>query len=273
MTIYSLYTYNSGGYGDFIRSLFAIYVYCKKNNIDHKIYIPSHPLNKCIKCITEIINYPTKIFIDCNSKLLFNELELCKNPNYNVIILSNKFDFITFEELKLYIDDFRKYVILTDTVITRINGLNKQIDNRDYVSIHIRCGDKYIESGGQNDLYISNPEDPKVYKRLEKSIEYMNKEYNLPIVIFSDNKTLRNTIATKYNLLQFNTEIGHTATHGNTDTYYIDAIAEFELIGKSKSIIIFYTTGFVYWSAFFNNVSIYICDNNENIFQFEKLIY
>jgi len=275
MTVYSSYTYNEGGYGDFIRSLLAVFVYCKENNIEHKLYIPTHPMKECFECITNELNYPIKSYIDCNNNFLVNKLNKCKDSNYSVIIRSNKFDFISFDLLKKYTCEFKKFIKLSDSVKQRIIHLNNQINNVEYVSIHIRCGDKFMECNSQciyNDVRI-NPSQNILFKKLEATIDHLKTNYNLPICIFTDVKSLKDKICSQYKLIGFNTEIHHTASTSNKEAAFIDSVAEFELLGKSKVIVKFTNTGFAFWSAFINDVPLYICNDNNEIIPFINLKY
>lgn len=265
MTIYSSYTYNQGGYGDFIRSLFAVYVFCKENNIEHKLYIPDHPLNQCLVCITSKLNYPIKKFIDCNPNSVLNELNKCKDNNYHIILHCNVFKFISFEKLKMFRTEFKNFLQLSSKINDRISYFKDDINNIDYTAIHIRCGDKFMECNSQSihtDARV-NPTAEILYNNLENVIQHLRDKYNLPIFIFTDVKTLRDKICDKYNLLSFNTEIHHVASNSDKDGAFIDTISEFELLGNAKIIVKLAYTGFAFWSAFINDVPLYIYQNND----------
>jgi hypothetical protein len=279
MPVFSLYTYYSGGYGDFIRSLLAFFAYCKENNIEHKLYIPNHPMNKCFECITENLNYPNKAFIDMSkydTKLITDELDKCKDETCNVIIRSNTFDFVSNELLKKYASEFKTFLKFSDIVKNKIVMLSNQINNIEYTSIHIRCGDKFMECISQctkDDIRI-NPKDEMLHKKITKAINYLKINYNLPICIFTDVQSLKNKICDQYGLFCFNTEIHHSACYGGSDNGFIDTVAEFELLGKSKAIIKFSNTGFAYWSAFINDVPLFIYDDTkDDIVPFANLKY
>ena len=276
MTIYTSYTYNSGGYGDFIRSFLAVFVYCKQNGMDHELYIPNHPLNQCFKdsehiqsiqC-TEHIEYVQKslqtgYYINCNSSDLFNLLEQCKIHNYSVIIISNKFDFISFDTLKLYVNDFKNFIKLSEPVLNRIDNLLNSINNTAYTSIHIRFGDRFMECNSQcifDDIRV-DPSNQILFDKLETSIKYLKDTYNLPICLFTDVQSFKTVLCERYDLIGFKTEIHHTASTSDKDDAFIDSVVEFELLGKSKAIIKFANTGFAFWSAFINNVPLLICGN------------
>ena len=278
MTIYSSYTYNQGGLGDFIRSLFAFFVYCKENNIDHQLYIPDHPLNKCFVCITNKLDFPIKNFVDtdrrCDTKLVVEELEKCKNMDYNVIVRSNKFDFVSFDKLKNYANQFKTSLQLSDIVKQRIINLKNEINNCDYTVIHIRCGDKFMECNSQctdDDIRV-NPNSNVLYNKLEKIIEFLKTNYDLPICIFTDVQSLKNNLCNHFKSLGFNTEIHHTASTSDKDNAFIDSVAEFELLGQAKAIVTMSNTGFSFWSAFINNVPLFFYDNVD-VVKFTNLIY
>ena len=283
MTVYSTYYYKSEGYGDFIRSLLAVFVYCKENNIEHKLYIPDHPLNKCLECLTEKLDYPNKTFViigECDTKPIVDELNRCKNPNYNVIIYSNIYTFVSLELLKKYVGEFREFLKLSDAVKQRIVALKNQINNVDYTAIQIRCGDKFMEchafSGNDNRV---DPHQDILYRKLAKTIDYLKINYTspsapngLPTCIFTDVKSLRDRVCGQYGLLCFDTEIHHMGSKSDNDNVFIDTVAEFELLGEAKTVIIFSPTGFAYWSAFIHDVPLFICDDlTHKIVPFERL--
>lgn len=273
MPIFMSYTYNQGGYGDFIRSYLAIFVYCKLNGIDIYLYIPDHPLNRCFKCITNYLNYPIKTFIDCHSSHLVWELEQCKNPNYNVIIYSNKFDFIPFDTLKTYVDEFKSNVVLSDTVINKINLLY----NIEYVSLHIRFGDKFMECNSQcihDDIRVDPSNKSVLHKKLESSIMFLKNNFpELSICLFTDVQSMKEKLCKEYNLISFNTEIHHTASISNKENAFVDSVVEFELLGKSKAIVKFSNTGFAFWSAFINQTPLFICNDSCDVIPFNDLKY
>jgi hypothetical protein len=289
MTIYSSYTYNAGGFGDFIRSLLAVFVYCKLNNIEHKLFIPNHPLNTCFEnCLTvlpekhnnnnqQIIIKP---FITTHSWLMLRELEICKNhnPNYSIIIISNNFDFIDPYTLKKYTSEFKDYFKFSKQVFSRVTNLYnlENIKDKEYVSIQIRCGDKFMECSSQciyDDIRV-DPNNQELFDKLERSIKYLKTIFgpNILICLFTDVQSLKEKICKEYGLIGFKTEIQHTASISNNNNSYIDTVAEFELLGRSSTIIFFSNTGFAYWSAFINNVPLLICTETD-IVPFESLRY
>lgn len=278
MTIYTSYTYNLGGYGDFIRSLLAVFVYCKQNNIDHQLYIPNHPISECFECIKSFeppLYLQTGYYVDCASSHLVDLLEQCKNPEYSVIIISNKFDFIPFDTLKLYVDDFKNFIKLSEPVLNKITSLQNSINNTEYTSIHIRFGDRFMECNSQciyDDIRV-DPTNKILFDKLESSIKYLKDNYNLPICLFTDVQSFKTILCERYNLIGFDTEIHHTASTSDKKDAFIDSVTEFELLGKSKAIIKFANTGFAFWSAFINSVPLYICNDNLDITAFNDLKY
>ena len=260
MTVYTSYTYNQGGYGDFIRSIFAVFVYCKINNIEHKIYIPDHPLNKSIESVKEKLNYPVLKFVDnyhTNAPMLY-ELNKCNDKDYNTIIYSNQFDFIPFNVLELYKNEFKNFIKFTPEFKQRMITLKNQINNVEYVAIHIRCGDKFMECNSQCvNNYLINPNSERLLKIFEKTIEYLKQNYNLPICLFTDVKTLKDKLCKKYDVLSFDTEIHHVASSNNKENAFIDPIAEFELMGEAKAIVKLANSGYVYWTAFIHDVPLF----------------
>lgn len=280
MPVYSTYLYNAEGYGDFIRSLLAVFVYCKENNIEHKLNIPNNPLNKCFDCITERLNYPIKGFImgeKLDIQLMIDELNRCKDPNYNIILYSNVYTIVPLEKLKKYTSEFMAFLKLSDAVKQRMAVLRNQINNVEYVAMHIRCGDNFMDCEFQQDRSCSvviNPNQDILDRKLIKTIDFIKKNYNLPICLFTDVQFVKDRVCKQYDLLSFKTKIHHIAAHSNNVDAFIDVIAEFELMGEAKAIVKISYTGFAYWSAFIHNVPLFMCsDVTLMVEPFDSIVY
>lgn len=263
MTIYFSYNYNQGGYGDFIRSYFAFYVFCKIYNINLELYIPTHPLNKCIKCKTDILNYEIKYFMYGNFhlNLVMEELEKCKNSDYNVIIYSNAYQIVSYDDLNKYRSEFLDLFIYTDVINDKVKNLTKNLEflheEGEYTSIHVRCGDMYMECASQciNDDNRLNPKSDVIDEKIKLSINFLEK-FELPIFLFTDVQSFKNDISKKYNLKTFDVNIIHLASIAEFESI-VETIAEFILLGKSKHIIMLSQTGFAFWAAFLYNKPLY----------------
>ena len=61
MPLIHTYNYGDGGIGDFLRSVFAYFVFCKKNNINYYLYIQDHPFERCFKNQSIPIEHTTNL--------------------------------------------------------------------------------------------------------------------------------------------------------------------------------------------------------------------
>lgn len=270
MKIYAGYNgYSQGGFGDFIRSAFSLYVYCVKNNIDFGIYIPNNPIQLGIECIRKKINVP-EIMLTCHQtdrNKIIPELDMLKKLNTDVIVYSNVL-FINVLDLFTYRNDFIKNIIKTKIVAERVTEIkNTYIKNNEYVCLHIRCGDKYISTGGHCVGHQTENFDDSdnVFIKIEQCIKFLEK-FNLPICVISDNDKFKNILVEKYPVVAFDTIINHVAIpHTGTDSGIIDTISEFFILSESKTNIMFSRSGFVLWSSSIYNVPLYEYTNSNII--------
>lgn len=260
MKIYIGYQgYSQGGFGDFIRSAFSLYVYCVKNNIGYDIYIPTNPIKKCIECIRTKINIK-EIMLTCfqtNKTKIISELDTLRKSNSDIIVYSNIL-FINKSDLVEYRNDFIKNIIRTQIVETRIAEIRDMIKNNRWVCLHIRCGDKHISSGGHciNHQTMSL-DDMTIYTQISQCIEFL-KKFDVPICVISDSDKFKDILSKKFPVVIFNTVINHVAIpHTGSDDGIVDTISEFFILSESKANIMFKYSGFVLWSSSLYSVPLY----------------
>jgi hypothetical protein len=129
------------------------------------------------------------------------------------------------------------------------NLLSKNITN--YVSIHLRLGDKYLET---DKSFIRCQADEREYSEndLFNCIE-ANGEKN--IVFFCDNNSYKKKIKEKYNkVIICDSAIGHTDLLNTTDKQILDTITEFYLLTNSEKIYYASESGFSVIAAKFKNI-------------------
>lgn len=256
------YTHCSGGIGDFIRSVFAYYVYTKKNNIEFDIYIKGHPFEKCFKSRDDVKDVILLENFGSHTDNKTKEiLEMIKNKNKIFIIKSNIFDFISFKELKENRKDFLFFLFnkLEENIKDKIENLSNLLNIQNMIAIHVRCGDDFMNSAKNysKDLRI-NPETAL------KKIKELQNRYN-DLILFTDNEWLKKQVSIK----TIPTESIHTAFTKDVEGC-INTLVEFFVMGNSTSIIVLSNSGFSYWSAFINGITLYEY-NEDTLKEFTKL--
>lgn len=227
MHIIYVYDYNNGGLADMIKYfLVAIHI---ANIFNLELYIDiKHPINKFLIIEDKYLckfNYDNYEFLseEKNLKFMINEK---KNFIYNTLSFFNKS--INQSEIPNISYLFNKYnffdyINFSQEIYNSVNDIVSK-NKCNYISIHLRCGDKYISHGKDffNDdrLRIKN-----FYNEVKKIIDKNNK--NNKIYFFCDNNEIKNDYKNKFqelNLL-FNEPILHVS-YNNNDIFNNDIILE-----------------------------------------------
>jgi len=221
-----------GGIGDCIKFFMFLLEMCMKNNT--RLYYKKNniKIEKYIK-----LKYD-KMYIDEDKIKRIDSYEIVtphmyySNVNYNYSIDINEVFYFTNE--------------------VKINC--KKIFNADiknYISIHLRLGDKYLETDKQ---YISCKEDTRNFSE-EKIYQYIKESYNKNIFFCCDNNNNKLKIKEKYNnIIITNCDIGHTSLSNTTEKQILDGITEFYILTNSETIFAGSQSGFSIVASKFNNI-------------------
>jgi hypothetical protein len=221
----------NGGIGDYIKFFMFVLEDCMKNN--KKLY--------CKKNNIEIEKY-IKLKYDMYIENLDNNYEVVAPYMYYSIIDTN---------FKLKINEVFYF---TDEIIENSKRLfqqdqNDQNDQDQYVSIHLRLGDKYLETDPK---YVMVKDDTRNYSE-EKIYEMIEKETR-PFFC-CDNQNYKLKIKNRYpNIIITNCKIGHTSLSNTTNEQIIDAITEFYKLTNSQIIYSASNSGFSEIASKFNNI-------------------
>jgi len=127
--------------------------------------------------------------------------------------------------------------------------LSENINN--YISIHLRLGDKYLET---NKDFVCCIDDERQYDE-NKIFNFIEENKNKPIIFFCDNNSYKSKIKEKYqNIIIINSEIGHTTLLNTTDKQTLDTITEFYIMTNSEQIISASDSGFSTMAAKFKKI-------------------
>ena len=144
--------------------------------------------------------------------------------------------------------------------------LNAQIyNNLDYISIHLRLGDKYLETDPH---FVNVKNDTRTYNE-ENLYKFINEasQKSKNIIFFCDNKSYKLKLKEKYNFIIITDyEIGHTSLSNTTEKQIFDAVTEFYILSNSTKIYKASHSGFSIMASKFNNLEnhIYSLDSLES---------
>lgn len=140
----------------------------------------------------------------------------------------------------------------TDEVIINSKSLFPQ-DITNYISLHLRLGDKFLETDSQ---YVFVKEDVRHFSE-ENILSFIEKNNNKKIFFCSDNMSYKLKLKEKYdNLIITNCHIGHSSLSNTTKKQVLDAITEFYILSNSTHIYMASYSGFSIMAAKFKNIPI-----------------
>jgi len=121
-----------------------------------------------------------------------------------------------------------------------------------YTSIHIRLGDKFLETDHQF-VVVKNDERP-----FQETILYRWLDtHRDPIVFFCDNQTFKRYIQERFPHVHITqAEVGHTSLLNTTEHHVMDAVTEFYILSQSERILSNCISGFSDMAAKFHRIPI-----------------
>jgi hypothetical protein len=127
-------------------------------------------------------------------------------------------------------------------------------DISSYVSVHLRLGDKHLET---DKSFVVVKNDERYYE--EGSLfRFIEQNTHLTIVFFCDNNSYKQYLKYKYpNIVIIGANVGHTSLSNTTEEQILDAITEFYIMCNSSHIYSASSfSGFSIMAAKFKNTPI-----------------
>ena len=239
----------NGGIGDCLKFFMYILNICINNNIRLYYKINNIGIEKYIRLKFKQM-YITEEQIEKKININ-NEMEIFKindeKDKYYIITPFIFYNTFTYDVIKLNIEDVFEF---SDEIKLNSNKLlSKNILN--YVSLHLRLGDKYLET---DKSFVLCQNDERFFDE-NLIFNYIEKNSDKNILFFCDNNNYKLKIKTKYNnVFITNCEIGHTSLLNTTDKQTLDTITEFYLITNSDKIVCASYSGFSIIASKFKNV-------------------
>lgn len=239
ISIYN-FTLGDGGIGDYLKFYMIILKKCMSNNIKFYHKINNIQIEKYIRLKYDFLYISSNEISKLKNVTIEKPQYYYKNPKGDGDILYD--GDILLNEI-FYFDDIIKTNVKTLLPSLPIN----------YISIHLRVGDKFLETDKKfvlckNDIRQFNLD--KMYKFIED-----NKDKN--IIFFCDNNDYRLKIKNKYNNIFISTsQIGHTSLSNTTSKQIIDSITDFYILSNSELIYSASFSGFSIMAGKFNNIKL-----------------
>lgn len=234
-----------GGIGDCIKFFMHTLNLCMKYNIKLYYLINNNLLEKYLKLKHDkmYIN-ESNIVGACN--LREHDVEHIKDGVYNIVKPCIFYNIYKDAAITMSCQE-----VFTFSEEVKLNGCRLNVSN--YISIHLRLGDKYLET---DHSFVVVKNDTRMYNE-EKLFNFINDNCNKNIIFFCDNQTYKLKIKNKFNnVIILNYDIGHTSLSNTTDAQTLDAITEFYLMTNSEQICSASNSGFSTMASKFKNVPI-----------------
>ena len=247
-----------GGIGDMIKYFISVIYLAKSNNLNPCIIKEENVLSKYIILKDSKMYKSTSFFKD------FKHINIKSIDKINKYLYANKnnndFCFVVspniFYDIPVY-NILEKYNLNEIFYFSNdiIELAEKTIRTKEYISIHIRRGDKFIDTESSFKCVLHD-ERPFNESRLYNLIENTYKN-NKNIIFFCDSMSFKEKIRKKYPfLIMTNFNIGHTSYLNTNEEQFINTVCEFYLISRSTKIISNCKSGFSTVASKFNNIPI-----------------
>ena len=226
----------SGGIGDSLKFFMYILDACIKNN--ERLYYKKNNLiiEKYIKLKYPIM-YIDQSMIDHNRSMIDSWTFVHPGLYYNTFNTN-------------YSIDIKDVFYFTDKVKINAASLFPQTV-RDYVSIHLRLGDKYLET---DQSFVLCTHDERQFSE-ESLHNLISENYSENIFFCCDNAAFKLKLQHRYNKIITTTcRIGHSSLNNTTKHQVLDAISEFYILTNSKMIYGASQSGFSLIASKFNNI-------------------
>lgn len=238
-----LIPYFQGGIGDLIKFFTCLIQLCIEKKIKVYYYLTNLSVNKFL-----LLKHPELYLSNINTQPInlsdINDLNIITDDKYYIVQPHLMYKIIDYSKLYLKGSDIFYF---SKEVIER----SKTFKLENYISIHIRLGDKYLEIPSQLIQCITDVrpyDEDKIFKCIEGNT-------NTNTVLFCDNLHYKQKIKGKYPFIHLTElKIGHTALPSTSDEITIDTLAEFYILANSKKIFIANESGFPVMSSKFFNI-------------------
>jgi len=225
-----------GGIGDCIKFFMCLLDTCIKRNI--RLYYKKNniELERYIK-----LKYEKIYFFE--SKSYFGNYHIVK-PRY----LYDLYDSYEKTKINNFIIKIKDVFYFTEEII---HHPIIQMLPKNYISIHLRLGDKYLET---DHAFIQVPDDVRDFNE-ENIFKYIEENNDKNIFFCCDNNSYKLKLKEKYNNIYItNLNIGHTSLFNTTPDQVLSSVIELYILTMSQSIYAGSVSGFSFVASQFRNI-------------------
>ena len=241
----------NGGIGDYLKYFIFLFHMCIEKKyrlyflIDNEIFIKQY-LFMNIEGM-----YIQEDEIEKNKHYIKNYdefINLTESDKFNLIIPHVFYGI--FKIIPLF-DNISNLFSFSNEVIE--NQIVKKYENINYISLHIRLGDKFLEI---EDKFKNCKNDERIFDE-DNVMEFLENHKDENIMLFCDNQKYKEKLKEKYNnVIITSLKIGHIGLVNTTKDIVLDTVIEFYLLTKSKEIYTPTYSGFPIMASKFCKVPI-----------------
>jgi len=230
------FTIGQGGIGDCIKFFVYLLQLCIQYNYKLHYLIQDIPIEQLLRLKEE------KMYIHYEE--LSNPRKIVNATDIPFITIGDSivnpdifYSFFYNELIDLKIEDVFYFTDLVKQNVTKI--MESPITK--YTSVHLRLGDKYLETDKE---YVLCKYDVRSFSEL-KLFDFLEKNESDTILFFCDNHEYKQRMKKKYKkLILTNSDIGHTSLSNTTYKQTVDSVTEFYIMIHSEKIVAVSSSGF-----------------------------
>lgn len=201
-------------------------------------------LESCIKTNTRLYYKRNGLEIEKYIKLK-HDIMYIDNADFEVV---TPYMFYSSKDITFNIP-INQVFSFSDEVIVNSHSLFPEVS--DYISIHLRLGDKYLETDRN---CVVCKEDVRSFSQ-KKIDDFIQENSNKNIFFCCDNNNYKLKLKEKYsNIIVTNCDIGHTSLVNTTKKQILDACTEFYILTNSQAIFAASSSGFSLIGSKFNDI-------------------
>jgi hypothetical protein len=240
----------SGGIGDRVKYFVYLLNLCMKYDIRLCYLVYNIPIEKYLKLKQDKM-YITKEKVNAHNISYISHVNDIPYINENIYYIVNPdlfYDCFSYNEINIPLQEI--FYFSEEIVVNSNNFLNNE---KPYISIHLRLGDKYLET---DKSFVLCKEDTRSYNE-EKIFDFIEKNNDKIILFFCDNHSYKLKIKEKYDhILITDYEIGHTGLSNTSPSQTLNSVTDFYLLTNSQEIFIASQSGFSIMAAKFKNINL-----------------
>lgn len=241
-----LFEYENGGMGDYLKFYLCALDFSWRNK--RKLYLSvHHPLNQFISLKDDRF-YANNI--DHLPKV--HSLADCDLNSETCYILT-VFCFYFHDDLQKIINKWKWKEIFrfSDIIVEKGNEIIGEYKN--YISVHIRLGDKYIET---DDSHKACHDEVRPFNQTAL-YNFLENNQSESIFLFCDNNSFKMEIKAKFPFIRItNYPIGHTSYKNSSEEIIKNCVIDFYILCHSSKIVCSSSSGFSFMASKYNNIDL-----------------